>query len=119
VLSIILEVLFYAIIAISISTIFRSFSAALAITFVFLIAGLVLNIVLGSYIWYTFIPFVNTDFFRFLGGTFINNDTSLISSILNNSLLSNANFFIAIGVYAVTTLLVLLTSYVFIKKRDI
>lgn len=119
VLSIILEVLFYAIIAISISTIFRSFSAALAITFVFLIAGLVLNIVLGSYIWYTFIPFVNTDFFRFLGGTFINNDTSLISSILNNSLLSNANFFISIGVYAVTTLLVLLTSYVFIKKRDI
>lgn len=119
ILSIILEVLFYAIIALSISTIFRSFSAALATSFVFLILGLVLNIVLGSNIWYTFIPFINTDFFRFLGGSFINSDPSLISSILNNALLSNSNIFISTGIYATTTLLVLFISYIFIKKRDI
>ncbi len=120
-LSIMLEISFYAIIAFSISTLFRSFAGAMSTSVVAYILALVLNIAFGTYLWYNFIPFMNTDFFRFFGGVFqpTNSVAMGIGNLLNVGLPSNSNFFVSLAIYAVFVgLLYFLANLVF-KKRDI
>lgn len=120
VLTIILEVIFYAIVALALSTIFRSFAGAMTTSFLFYISANILNLIFANQIWYSFLPFLNTDFFRFFGGAFVGYaEQSAIGSLLNIGLLSNANFFISLFIYIAFTFIITYISYLVFRRRDI
>ncbi len=113
-----LEILFYTIIALSISTIFRSYTAAISISCIMYILALSLNILFGGAFWYSFIPFINADFFKYFGGSFLSTGTSAINSLFTPTLLTNANFFIGLGIYGVTVVVFSLITQIVFKVRD-
>ena len=113
-----LEILFYTVIALSISTIFRSYTAAISISCIMYILALSLNILFGGAFWYSFIPFINADFFKYFGGSFLSNGTSAINSLFTPSLLTNANFFISLGIYGLTVFVFSLITHIVFKVRD-
>ena len=114
----IFEVFFYAVLALSISTIFRSFTGALSVSFITFILAFTLNILFGGVMWYSFIPFINTDFFRFFGGSFLTTQTGLFNDMFTPAVLSNANIFISLGIYLGTVSLLLLIAHIIFKARD-
>ena len=118
VLCIILEVLFYAVIALSVSTVFRSFTSAISISCIMFILAVSMNVLFGGFFWYSFIPFINADFFKFFGGTFLTTEASALNSLFIPTLLSNANLFISLGIFAGTILVFLLITYISFKLRD-
>lgn len=118
--AILLEILFYVIIALSISIIFRSFAGAMTTSTIAYLFAMVLNLVFAGALWYSYIPFVNTDFFRFMGGVFNSPyGNSGLSGMFNVGLLSNANLQLSAIIYGGTALFILLVAYVVFRKRDI
>ncbi len=118
ILCIILEVLFYAVIALSISTVFRSYTSAISISCIMFILAISLNVLFGGYFWYSFIPFINADFFKYFGGTFLTTEASALNSLFTPTLLSNANLFVSLGIFTGTILVFLLITYISFKLRD-
>ena len=120
ILAIILEVFFYVVIALSISTIFRSFAGAMTTSVVAYMFAMVLNLVFAGTLWYSYIPFVNTDFFRFMGGMFNSplGNTGL-SGLFSVELLSNSSLALSATIYLTTTVLITSLAYMVFKKRDI
>ena len=115
---IILEIFFYTVIALSISTMFRSYTAAISISCIMFILALSLNILLGGAYWYSFIPFINADLFKYFGGSFLTGTTSGLSTLFSPTLLSNANFYISLGIYGGTILIFLAITYIVFKVKD-
>ena len=116
--STILEIFFYAVLALSISTIFRSYTAAISISFITFILAYSLNILFGGAFWYSFIPFINTDFFKYFGGSFLSTQTGLFNSLFAPTLLSNASIFITLGIYLGTISLLIILTHIIFKARD-
>lgn len=115
---IILEIFFYTVIALSISTMFRSYTAAISISCIMFILALSLNILLGGAYWYSFIPFINADLFKYFGGSFLTGTTGGLSTLFSPTLLSNANFYISLSIYGGTILIFLAITYIVFKVKD-
>lgn len=118
ILCIIFEVLFYAVIALSISTIFRSYTSAISISCIMYLLAVSMNVLFGGFFWYSFIPFINADLFKFLGGSFLTTEASAFNSLFTPTLLANANFYISLGISAGTIVIFLLITYISFKLRD-
>lgn len=118
ILCIILEVFFYAVIALSISTVFRSFTSAISVSCIMYLLAISLNVLFGGYFWYSFIPFINADFFKFFGGTFLTTESTALNSLFAPTLLSNANLFVSLGIFTGTIIVFLLITYISFKLRD-
>ena len=116
--SCIFEVLFYTVLALSISTIFRSYTAAISFSFITFILAFTFNILFGGAFWYSYIPFINTSFFKFFGGSFLTTQTGLINDFFSPVLLSNANLFISLGIYFATTTILWIVTHIIFKARD-
>ncbi|MBR2467792.1 MAG: ABC transporter permease subunit [Clostridia bacterium] len=112
------EVFFYSVIALSISTIFRSYTSAISISCIMYLLAISLNVLFGGALWYAYIPFINADLFKFLGGTFLTTEASAFNSLFTPTLLSNANFFISMGIATGTIVIFLLITYISFKLRD-
>lgn len=117
-LSIIAEIFFYAVIALSISTIFRSYTSAISISCILYILATSFNVLFGGYFWYAFIPFVNADLFKYMGGSFLTTQTGGLNSLFTSTLVTNANFFISLGIWAGTIFVFLLITHITFKLRD-
>ncbi len=118
VLSILLEVLFYVIISIAISTIFKSFASAISFSMILYIISFALNILLGNALWYAYLPFVNIDLYKYFGGTFLANTTHPLSQMLTSPLLSNMTFFLSLGIYLAFVVISLVVTYVSFNRKE-
>ena len=119
IICVILEIMFFAIIAICMATITRSFAATLSTTLVLYVLSLALNILLSNKLWYAYSPFMNIDFFRFMGGAFSSTSSSVLSTMFTTPLLKNMNFFISLGMYGGISVALMLLTYLVFKKKDI
>ena len=119
IICVILEIMFFAIIAICMATITRSFAATLSTTLVLYVLSLALNILLSNKLWYAYSPFMNIDFFRFMGGAFSSTASSTLSALFTTPLLKNMNFFISLGMYGGISIALMLLTYFVFKKKDI
>ena len=119
IVTLLIEINFYVVIAISLSVIFRSFAGAMSTSLIVLFVALGLNVGLANQLWYTYLPFKNTNWFMFLGSNITSADTSMLSSLLNNATLSGSNFYIAVASYVLFTAFMLLLANKIFKKRDI
>lgn len=117
-LCILAEIFFYTVIALSISTIFRSYTSAISISCIMFILATSFNLLFGGYFWYSFIPFINADFFKFFGGSFLTTQSGAFNTLFTSTLLSNANFFMSLGIWAGTITIFLLITYITFKLRD-
>lgn len=116
--SIFLEISFFTIIALALCTIFRSFAGAISTSLIIFLLAIGLNILLGGFMWYSFIPFVNIDFFRYLGGSFLSTNTTALSNLFAAPLTNLSNFFVSLGIYGGTLAIILFVAYMVFKKRD-
>lgn len=115
---ILLEIFFYTVIALSISTIFRSYTTAISISCIMYILALSFNILFGGAFWYSFIPFINADLFKYFGGSFLATSSTAFNKLFTPTLLSNANFFVSLGIYGATILVFIVLTYVVFRVRD-
>jgi ABC-type transport system involved in multi-copper enzyme maturation permease subunit len=95
--------LMYAIIAVMISTVFRSRAASVAVSVLIFFASTILTALLSSYSWYRFIIFNNTDLFVYMS---------------TGSSLADMNMTLSALIYAAYLILFLGISYAVFKKRD-
>ncbi len=116
--SVIIEIMFFAVIAITFSTLTRSFAGTVTSTLIIYILSLGLNIIFGNALWYSYTPFINVDFFKYLGGAFTSSN-SMITALFTTPLLKNMDFFISLGLYGGITILLLILTYSVFKRRDV
>ncbi|MDR1940604.1 MAG: ABC transporter permease [Clostridiales bacterium] len=95
--------LIYAVIAVMISTIFKSRAASVAVSVFVFFASQILSALLSSYSWYKFIIFNNTNFFVYMSTGPSLADMTLMFSVV---------------VYAIYMVVFFALSYVVFEKRD-
>lgn len=119
VLSLILDVVFYVIIALMLSIIFKNFAGSLTSCLVIFITFIVLNAVFPTAFWYSFFPTMNLHLFKYLGNAFITIDTE---NMLFKSLITPIQSTMSIAFSLLLTIsymiIMLIISYTIFKKRD-
>ena len=123
-LTMFVEVAFYAMLSIFISTVFKSNIAAVSISTLIFFVSLVINFFATQVPLLGLIPFVNVNFFKYFGSSFLANSfgigtDSLIHQILTPTVFTGSTFFTSILIYVLTISIVTVVTYVVFKKRDI
>ena len=115
------EVIFYALISIFISTVFKSNIAAVAISILIFFVSLVINVIATDVPLLGLIPFVNVNFFKYFGSAFLANanGNDLIQKILTPTVFSGSTFWSSLILYSLTMIIVIVTTHIIFRKRDI
>lgn len=115
--TVVLDIIFFLILAFFIAIVFKSFAATLSASFISVLLTIVLNIALPTTIAYKFIPFTNISLFRYFG-TNQTNTANLISTILATPINSQMTIWLSLIVTILFSgVLYTITSLVF-KNRD-
>ncbi len=115
--TVVLDIIFFLILAFFIAIVFKSFAATLSASFISVLLTIVLNIALPTTIAYKFIPFTNISLFRYFG-TNKTNSANLISTILATPINSQMTIWLSLIVTILFSgVLYTITSLVF-KNRD-
>jgi ABC-type transport system involved in multi-copper enzyme maturation permease subunit len=120
-LSMFIEIAFYALLSIFISTILKSNIGAVAVSILIFFVSLVLNIVAVNVVALSFLPFTNINLFKYLGASFIGNTGSqgAIQNILTPTVSIGANFWLSLVILIVTEVVICYVTYSLFNKRDI
>ena len=114
-----IEIIFYAIFALSISTLFKSNSGSVIISILIYFVSIILTMFTTSLGIIKFIPFVNTNLFGYFGSHMITSSNNVVANMFSKVLANDMNIYISFVIILLfSALLYLLTNYVF-KKRDI
>jgi ABC-type transport system involved in multi-copper enzyme maturation permease subunit len=114
-----LEILFYTIIAVSISSIFKSYTGAVTISVLIYFISMILPFVPQAS-WMKFIPLTNTNLFNYFGSAFAGSDAaSGLNSLLSPPILLDSNFVFSIGILSVTMIALLIVALNIFNKRDL
>lgn len=116
-----IEITFYAMISIFISTVFKSNVAAVSISTLIFFVSLVINVIATNVPLLGLIPFVNVNFFKYFGSAFLDNSggNNLIQMILTPSVFSGSTFWTSLILYTLTFVVVTIVTHLMFKKRDI
>ncbi len=119
-LCLIVKVTIYVLIALAISTIFRSNVAAVGISIVLYIVLSILSVTLSGSYWYGFMPFSNFDLFKYFGGSFFSyGNSSAISILFSAPIFHDVSFWYAFVVDIVLCIVITFCSYFVFAKREI
>ena len=119
-LSMFIEITFYAILALFISSVFKSNIAAVSISTLVFFLSLVLNTVATRVPLLALIPFVNVNFFKYFGAAFLPYTTNnILSSILTPTVFVGSTLWTSLIIYVVTFVTLLIVTHIIFKKRDI
>ena len=114
------EVVFYAVLSIFISTVFKSNIGAVSISTLLFFFSLVLNTLAVSVPLLGLLPFVNVNFFKYFGSAFLpNSGEKLVSQILTPTVFTGSTFWSSLILYLLTTITLVVVTHVIFKKRDI
>lgn len=118
-LTLLFRIFFYSILAIFISTAFRSNIGAIIISvLIYLFIALFGNI-FGESVFYGYLPFANVDMFRFLGGEFVNSSGNILGIDFSSPILPDSNFYISLIISVIFVTILTIATYIIFKKRDI
>lgn len=115
--TIILDIIFFLIIAYFVSIVFKSFAGAISVSFITILLTIVLNIALPNTIAYKFIPFTNISLFRYFGHN-SGSATGFISSILATPIQSSMTIWLSLIVCGVFAFILYLITRLIFSKRD-
>lgn len=116
-----IEMMFYAILSISISTIFKSNTGSVILSMLVYFVSFILSIFTTSLGFLKYLPFVNTNLFGYFGSHISSStmSTSYIDSMFSSVIANDMNFYISLAIIlAFSIIIYTITSYVF-RKRDI
>ena len=121
-LSIMIKILVFIMLTFFISTIFKSYVAAVSVSVFIYVANLIITFIATGANWLKYNIFANLDLFKFFGGAFINkytpNGNFLTNVFLSPVFADTGIFYVAILVSALVLILGITTFAVF-KNRDI
>jgi len=114
-----IEILFYTIIAVSISSIFKSYIGAVTISILIYFLSMILSFVLGAN-WLKFIPLTHTNLFKYFGSAF-SGDTAVggLNSLLTPPILPDSDFMFSVAALSITIIILLVVALKIFSKRDL
>ena len=118
--SMFIEVMFYAMLALFVSSVFKSNIAAVSISTLIFFLSLVLNTVATRVPLLALIPFVNVNFFKYFGAAFLPYTTNnILSQILTPTVFVGSTLWVSLIIYVITFVLLTIVTHIIFKKRDI
>ena len=112
-ITVMLNILFYIVVAILFSVIFRSSTLSLFLSIVLILGGFVLNGLWGDASWFMFTPYAYLDLFKFFGGG------SATPWFLTLTLTTGMSALASCIIYGILILVITTTSKIIFKNRDI
>lgn len=115
------KIIFYAMLAIMISTLIKSFVVSVLLSSGIYILNLILTFVTRGASWLKFNIFANLDVFKYFGGSFsnLNISNNPINMLFSSSVFQDTNIFIPIIILILSIFVFSLTTFITFKKRDI
>lgn len=118
-LSLTLDVIFYVIIALMISILFKNYAGSISFCFVILLITFTLNILFSGMFWYSLLPGMNLHLFKYFGNSFVSlAEGSVIQNILITPIQSTMNVLYSFLITLAYSAIALTIAYSVFNKRD-
>ena len=115
----VLEMIFYAIFALSISTLFKSNSGSIVVSLLIYFASFVLTMFTPSLGILKFLPFVNTNLFGYFGSHVSGMNSNIISNMFSKVIANDMNFYISFLIILLFSVIIYIITHVVFRNRDI
>lgn len=116
--SLLLDIIFYVLLALMISILFKNYAGSISTCFVLIIATYALNILFGGAFWYSLLPGPNLHLFKYLGNSFISTIDNMFANIFITPIQSTMNFWYSLLITGAYSLVFTVVSYAVFNKRD-
>lgn len=114
-----LEITFYAILSLAISTLFKSNAGSIIVAILIYFASFVLSVFSANIGFLKVLPFVNTNLFAYFGSHLTSQSNNLLANMFSRVIGNDMNFFISFAIITIFSVIIYyLTSYIF-RTRDI
>lgn len=118
-LCLLMQIIFYAVLSLSISTLFKSNSGSIVVSILIYVISIILSMFITSLGFLKFLPFVNVNLFGYFGSNMVYSGTNVIARMFTASIPNDFNFYTSLALMlGFTVALYVVTSVVF-SKRDI
>jgi len=111
------DILFYLIVALTVSVLFRSYIGAISTSLIIYVGSLVVGSLLSNAAVYAYLPFTNISWFRFFGGEIMPSKFGL-STILASPVHSFQNIWLSIGISVGFSIILSIITFITFKRRD-
>lgn len=118
ILSLILDILFYVLLSLMISILFKNYAGSISFCFVIIIATYTLNMLFGGAFWYSLLPATNLHLFKYFGNAFVISGANIFQSILITPIQSTMNLWYSLLIIAAYSIVSIAVSYAVFNKRD-
>lgn len=118
-LTLIIEMAFFVLLALAISMLFKSQIASVAISILVYFGTIVLNMLLGTAGWLKILPFTNINLYKYLGGSFLSHDTNFLRAMFSSPVAVGSNFWLSLIYTAIVMIGLTATVFEVFKHRDI
>ena len=118
-LTLIVEMAFFVLLALAISMLFKSQIASVAISILVYFGTIVLNMLLGTAGWLKILPFTNINLYKYLGSSFLSHDTNFLRAMFSSPVAVGSNFWLSFVYTAVVMIGLTVTVFEVFKHRDI
>jgi|LGOV01.1.fsa_nt_gb ABC-2 type transport system permease protein len=114
-----IEIIFYVILAVSISSIFKSYTGAVTVSTLIYFSSMIL-LFISNAVWLKYIPLTNTDLFRYFGSNFIVSfQSGGLDSLLSPPLLIDTSLPFSAIVLGSSMMVLLIVALAIFSKRDL
>lgn len=113
------EIIFYAILSLSISTLFRSNAGSIVISLLIYFVSFILTMFTANLGLFKFLPFVNTNLFGYFGSHIITQSNNIFANMFSKVLANDMNFYISFAIICLFSAILYAITLVVFKKRDI
>jgi len=111
------DILFYLIIALTVSVLFKSYIGAISTSLIIYVGAIVVSALLSSNAIYAYLPFTNVSWFRFFGGEIMPSKSGL-GTLLSSPVHSFQNFYVSVGITVIFSTILLIITYSTFRRRD-
>ena len=118
IVSCILDIIFYLILSLTISVLFRSYVGAITTSFLVYVGAIIVGALIPNSVAYAYIPFTNISLFRFFGGELIGSGGAKIAEFFNAPVQSSQNFYTSLLISGITSIVLLTVTLITFNRRD-
>lgn len=118
-LCLLMQIVFYAVLSLSISTLFKSNSGSIVVSILIYVISIILSMFVTSLGFLKFLPFVNVNLFGYFGSNMVYSSTNIIARMFTASIPNDFNFYIALTIMLGFTIIIYTITSVVFSKRDI
>ena len=91
-LTLVVEMAFFVLLALAISMLFKSQIASVAISILVYFGTIVLNMLLGNASWLKILPFTNINLYKYFGSSFLSHDTNFLRAMFTSPVAVGSSF---------------------------